>query len=127
MSVQEEILRLGVDLISWHRIERFLAEHSFESLKRILAPSEQQVFQQSAHPAQSLARFFTAKEAAFKAEGGFWMDESDFRRIEILIKNDWEFTAHLHESEVFDDIKLEGRFFETPNGLGARVNELDLA
>lgn len=115
MPSNREIAGIGIDLVSWKRIERLIREHSLESLKRILAPSEQTAFQNASHPAEFLARCFTAKEAFFKARGGSWMGEENFREMEVVMKGRERFSVHSN------GVRTEGRFFKSPDGIGAQV------
>ena len=115
MPFGREIVGVGIDLVSWDRIERFLAEHSAGSLHRLLAPSEQKAFQDAPQPAAFFARCFAAKEAYFKARGDSWMGgENGFGQIEIVMNGKYEFG-------IASDFQAEGKFFESPNGIGARV------
>ena len=116
------LIGIGVDVVSWDRLEKLLARHSSDSLKRLLAPSEQTVFQNSSDSLRCFARFFAAKEAYFKASGGSGMGEEGFRQIEVL------FGEGGHEFRVLSDVFdpgghfwAEGEFFEMPEGMGAKV------
>ncbi len=80
------ILGIGTDLVEVARCRRVLERHPRRFVARILTPSEQALFRQSARPERYLAKRFAAKEAAAKALGtGFaagvgWQDlwvESD--------------------------------------------------
>ena len=113
------LVGVGVDLISWKRVERFLAEHSRDRLKRILTPSEEASFQKNPYPAQFFARSFTAKEAYFKALEGSGMSEEFFRNLEIREEGKDRFFIRRRGS--LPAPSAEGQFFETPDGLGARV------
>ena len=114
-----KIVGVGVDLISWKRIERFLAEHSFEDLKRVLTPSEQAEFQKAPSRTQFFARSFTAKEAYFKALEGRGMGTETFREMETRIESEDRFRISKPDSD--ETLPGEGSFFPTPDGLGARV------
>lgn len=115
MQSASELTGVGVDLISWSRAERFLTEHSFGFLKRLLTPAEQAAYQKASSPLHFFARCFTAKEAYFKACGGSGMGEEGFRNIETSIGKDNRFRI------LRDDARAEGNFFETSDGLGAGV------
>lgn len=110
-----ELIGIGVDIISWDRIERFLACHSFEFVKRLLKPSEQAAFLNAHAPARFFARCFVAKEAYFKARAGKWMGEAGFRGIETLMEDEDQFRI------ISNDSRTEGRFFETSEGITAEV------
>lgn len=110
----EQIVGIGIDLVSWDRIKRFLADHPFESLSRLLTSSEQEIFRKVSCPTEFFARLFAAKEAFFKARNGGWMGESVFRQIEVVMEEKRRFRIRC-------DVRTEGRFFETPDGIGAQV------
>lgn len=119
MHSDARIVGVGVDLISWKRIERFLSDHSFDFLKRILTPSEQAGFQKTPSPVQFFARSFTAKEAYFKALEGRGMGSETFHEMETRMEGDDRFRISKPDSEAA--LPGEGDFFPTPDGLGARV------
>ena len=121
MQLGSEIVGIGIDLISWNRIERFLASHSFKYTKRLLTPSEQKTFRKTQSPAQFLARVFVAKEAYFKARGAKWMGEDGFRKIETLIQDEARFSVTSPPLESGATFQTEGRFFPSPDGIGAEV------
>ena len=114
MRPGEELVGIGVDSVSWGRIERFLNDHS-PVVERLLSPSEKKSFHTASDPLPLFARFFVAKEAYFKACNGFWLGpEAGFREIEISFEDASRF-------RVACDFQAEGEFFKTPNGIGARV------
>lgn len=114
MSVGLEIVGVGIDLVSRNRIRRLLHDHPTESFSRLLTSSEQSVFLNSIDPAKFFARHFAAKEAYFKARGGHLLTESDFGEIEVVEESEGKF-------HIGGNFENEGIFFETPDGLGARV------
>lgn len=114
MRPSRKLSGIGIDSISWGRIERFLGQHSFPFIRRLLVPSEQEIFQKTSEPLQFFARTFAAKEAYFKARGGSWMGEAEFRGIEVVMEEGEKF--HIRDEQV-----NEGTFFELPNGIAARV------
>lgn len=128
MSLCSEIAGIGIDIISRPRIERFLNEHFSTDLSRLLSPLEFHSLQKGPDRNQLFARYFTAKEAYFKACSGVWMEREEFRKIEVQLEANGEF-------RIAGDPGARGRFFETPDGLGAEVivwkgdagRELDLA
>ena len=119
MHSAAKIVGVGVDLISWKRIERFLAEHSPESLQRVLTPSEQDEFQKVPSRIQFFARSFTAKEAYFKALEGKGMGAETFHEMETRMEGEDRFRISKPDSG--ETPSGEGSFFPTPDGLGARV------
>ena len=114
MSSRKKLIGVGIDSVSWGRLERFLTQHSSQFIKRLLSSFEQKIFLQSKNPLQFFARCFAAKEAYFKARGGIWMDELGFRGIEMIEEKNNRF-------KIRTDSGAEGNFFPVPGGLGARV------
>ena len=115
MVLGKELIGVGVDQVSWSRLQRFLESHSQEFLARLLSPSEKENFLQAPDPLRTFARYFVAKEAYFKASGGVWMGgASGFAGIEVDCDEEKFF---VHEK----DVETQGKFFETPDGLGARA------
>lgn len=138
MRPGSELIGIGIDLISWSRVERFLAQHSFKLLKRLLTPAEQEAFQKARPPLQFFARCFTAKEAYFKARGANGMGEAGFNQIEILMEGSDRFRAEERSRESRRPTKGQpepkkvsrvsmsrtpafGYFFESPDGIGAQI------
>ena len=115
MSSSQKLIGIGVDSVSWARIERFLSDHSPEFAERILSPSERKSFRSTSRRLRFFTRSLVAKEAYFKASGGFWLGgEAGFREIEIRIKGERFRVRAPHR-------KVDGHFFETPDGMGARA------
>ena len=115
MHFGKELIGVGVDSIAWIRADRFLKDHPPELIGRLLTKAEQNSFRLTSSKLRFFARLVTAKEAFFKASGGFWMGgESGFREIEIVMDGDSAFS-------IPGSFETEGEFFETPNGVGARV------
>ena len=108
------LVGIGIDSVSWARMKRFIKEHSFSYLKRLLTPSEQNQFLKNSNPLPFFARCFAAKEAYFKALGGAWMGEAGFREIEVSLKGKKRF-------RIGGKFRSDGIFFQTQNGVGARV------
>jgi phosphopantetheine--protein transferase-like protein len=119
MPVEGDIFGIGIDVVSWKRIERFLSDYLPESLERILTAAEREAFRQSAHPVESFARFFTAKEAAFKAQSGAPTAEVGFQQIEIVLEGPNRFRVNPERASAPGELKTTGEFFETPEGIGA--------
>lgn len=119
MPLARELLGIGIDLVSRSRIQRFLASHSHKFLRRLFTPSEQIAFGKTSHPVEFFARSFAAKEAYFKARGGTFLREEDFRGTEVVMEGKTEFC--ITKAGVPNPLGGEGRFFETPEGIGAQV------
>jgi len=121
MRSGKELVGIGIDIISWSRIERFLAAHPLKSLKRLLSPSEQKAIRRARSIVQFFGRCFTAKEAYFKACGLNAMGEADLARIETQRKRGNWFRVSSRFFSSGRGLRSEGKFFETPNGIGAQV------
>ena len=115
MPLTRKLVGIGIDSVAWDRMRRFLAAHSFESLKRLLVSSEQKTFQGTPEPLRFFARCFAAKEAYFKASGGSWMEgEAGFLKIEVVMKGKNRFTIR-------NRFQTEGKFFDIQDGIAAQV------
>ena len=122
MRSGNELVGIGIDIVSWSRVERFLAQHSFEFLQRLLTPAEQEAFQRARSPLQFVARCFTANEAYFKAcSGGGIMGEAGFNQIETSMKGKNQFRAVSNSRSPAPRLEGEGNFFESPDGMGAQI------
>ena len=119
MPLARKLLGIGIDLVSRSRIQRFLASHSPKFLRRLFTPSEQVAFGKTSHPIEFFSRSFAAKEAYFKARRGTFLREEDFRETEVVMEGEKEFS--IERAGVPDPLRGEGRFFETPEGIGAQV------
>ncbi len=107
------LVGIGIDTISWNRAKRFLQEHPFSSVQRLLTPLEQNQFKKTPSPLNFFARSLAAKEAYFKALGGAWMGEAGFRAIEVKMEED--------RFQVPGRYATEGTFSETEKGVIARI------
>ena len=115
MHFGKEIIGVGVDSIAWTRVDRFLKDHPPEFTDRLFTKAEQNSFRLTSSKRRFFARSVAAKEAFFKASGGFWMGgEAGFREIEIAMDGDSAF-------HIPGPFETKGEFFETPEGVGARV------
>lgn len=125
MPLARKLFGIGIDLVSWSRIERFLASHSQKFLDRLLAPAERILFQKSSNAIEFFGRSFAAKEAYFKASAGIALSEADFGEIEIVMKDQLRFLVSTSSPQPSppggEREKGEGEFFETLDGVGAKV------
>jgi holo-[acyl-carrier protein] synthase len=76
------IIGIGLDLIETARIEKSIKSDAF--VRRIFTEQEVAYCTGKAHPAQSFAARFAAKEAFFKALGTGWRLGMGFNEIETL-------------------------------------------
>lgn len=118
MPVRKKLLGIGIDLVSWDQIRDFLKRHRKSAVERLLNPSEKISYKKTSRPLEFFARCFSAKEAYFKTRNNFWMAEEDFRRVRLLEegRNRFRMTDASRRN-----LHIEGRFFKTPTGVGARV------
>jgi len=112
---------IGIDWISWKRLERFLAEHPFEFLKRVLSSPEQTAFRKARSPLRYFGRSFAAKEAYFKAAELSGMGEEVLCQFEARPLGRNRFHIRTTPESRFKIPPAEGRFFESREGIGAAL------
>ena len=78
------ILGLGIDTVEVSRSERLWQRSGERFLARVFTPAEAAYCVARAHPAESLAARFAAKEAALKCLRTGWAEGLGFRQIEIV-------------------------------------------
>lgn len=110
---------VGIDFVSWTRIKSLLEHHAPASWDRVLTPLESEKLRQAPDPVRFFARCFTAKEAYLKARGDASVGPESFSEIEISFQDEDRFRAHSTGNENGEN--REGEFFETPDGIGARL------
>lgn len=115
MASRQVPAAVGIDLISWKRIKMLLEHPSASAAGRVLTSSESAKFKQAPDPVRFFARCFAAKEAALKARGDVLAGPDSFSGIEISFGEGDRFEAR------FGETLQAGEFFETPDGLGARM------
>ena len=77
------IIGLGIDQIEIARVERSWQRYGDRLGRRVFTPQEWRYCLSRAHPAQSMAGRFAAKEAAMKALGLGWPGGIAYRQIEV--------------------------------------------
>ena len=79
------IVAVGVDLVEVERVARLWAEGSERFLARVFTPAERAYCLARAHPAESLAARFAAKEAVMKCLGTGWTGGVGFGQIGVTL------------------------------------------
>ncbi len=109
------LVGIGIDLLSLERARELLSRHGRSFFDRILSPAEKRK-KLTCSPLQ-LARYFTAKEAFFKASNLAWADMDGFSGMWIESINEKHFKMRCK----YSDLRGEGTFFKTGRNLGAKV------
>ncbi len=114
-GLRPELVGIGIDLLSLNRAHDLLRRHGRSFLDRILASSEK--IQKPVCSALQLARYFTAKEAFFKASGLPWNDVKGFSGMWIEKIRGKKFEMGCVDS----GLKGSGEFFKRGDIWGAKV------
>lgn len=77
------IVAIGVDAVAIARIERLWQQSPERFPQRVFTADEAAYCRSRAHPAESFAARFCAKEAVMKCLGTGWADGMAFRQIEV--------------------------------------------
>jgi len=77
------IVSVGVDAIEIERIRRLLERSRGRFERRVYTDLEAAYCRDRAHPAESFAARFAAKEAVMKCLGTGWASGTGFRQIEV--------------------------------------------
>ena len=78
------IFGVGIDIVQIGRIERSLAKHGDQFIKKILHPNERALIHTMKNKARYLAKRFAAKEAFAKALGTGIVEGVTLPRIEVI-------------------------------------------
>ena len=111
----KRLVGIGIDLLSLDRARDLLKRHGRSFFDRILSPQEKH--KKLAVSAIQLARYFTAKEAFFKATNLAWTDLKGFTGMWIENIQGSRFEMGCFDSK----IKGYGQFFKKGDVLGAKV------
>ena len=76
---------LGVDVMALSRAGKFLKGNRAKTLQRLLTPSERKQIGRKKLTPLLFSKFFTAKEAFFKALGASWMGLAGFRSLDVRL------------------------------------------
>lgn len=100
---------LGVDIIALSRARQFLREHRAKALLRLLTKSEKKQMGRKRLTPLLFSKYFTAKEAFFKATGGSWMGLEGFRSIDVKFLREGQFQV--------ESLSSRGRKLKVPGSL----------
>lgn len=106
---------IGIDLLALDRARDLLKRHGSSFLKRILSPIE--IKRKPSYTALQLAKYFTAKEAFFKASDLNWTDLRGFSGMWISRMRGNQFEMACSDPS----IQGVGTFFKRGNIWGAKV------
>ncbi len=109
------IAGVGIDSLPLARLRRALARSGDRFLRRVFTPAELAYCRSRAHPEQSLAARFCAKEAVMKCLATGWAQGIGFAEIEV-VRNDQGAVA----------VQLVGRAAELAHQRGIRRWHLSL-
>lgn len=109
------IAGVGIDSLPLARLRRALARSGDRFLRRVFTPAELDYCRSRAHPEQSLAARFCAKEAVMKCLATGWAQGIGFAEIEV-VRNDQGAVA----------VQLVGRAAELAHQRGIRRWHLSL-
>ena len=115
-------LPLGIDIVEVKKAKSFYAAHG-HNLASLFFPDEVRRIRRSKAPHETLALFFAAKEAVFKAMGREWMGREGFKKIHIFPGKSRTFGIRL-ESDFKDrfSLRLRGVFLKNRHYRVALVN-----
>ena len=110
------IVGTGVDIVEIDRMAGILERHGERFCSRVFTPTEIEYCRSSAHPAESFAARFAAKEAALKALGVGWQRGTRF--TDVHVSNDDLGAPH---------IELHGRAREISRELGVQKMHITIS
>ena len=111
---------VGVDLVQLSRAKKFLKQNGAESVLRLFSKSEIIALRGKRITPQVFAKFFSAKEAFFKASGGSWMGIEGFSNIEVKWLPRDRFKVQSFAGKEIQG-KAEGNFLRGRGWVGARL------
>jgi holo-[acyl-carrier protein] synthase len=110
------VLGVGIDIIEVERVQGIIERHGDRFLDRVYRPAEIAYCRKAAHPYQSFATRFAAKEAVLKALGVGWQKGARF--LDVVVSNN-DLGA--------PSIELAGRSLEISRRLGVRQMFISLS
>ena len=111
---------VGIDLMRLSRAQEFLKQNGLPSVMRLFSKSETAALRGKRLTPQLFARFFSAKEAFFKAVGGAWMGLEGFSEIEVERLPRDRFRVRSFAGKKVRG-KAEGNFLQGRGWIGARL------
>ena len=120
MKSSRELKGVGVDLMRLSRARRFLKQSRNQSVMRLFSKSEIAALRGKRLTPHLFAKFFSAKEAFFKAGGGAWMGMEGFADIEVKCLPRDRFQVRAFAGKPVQG-KAEGNFLRGRGCIGARL------
>ena len=111
---------VGVDLVQLSRARKFLKQNKVPSVLRLFSKSEITALRGKRLTPLVFAKFFSAKEAFFKASGGSWMGLEGFSNIEVQCLSSHRFKVRSFEGKEIQG-RAEGNFLRGRGWVGARL------
>ena len=102
------------------RARKFLKRNGVKSVLRLFAKSEIAALRGKRITPKTFAKFFSAKEAFFKASGGSWMGMEGFANIEVKCLSRNRFKVHSYAGKEIQG-RAEGDFLRGQGWIGARL------
>lgn len=90
------IVAVGIDAVEIDRIEQLLARDGSRFVQRVFTAAESAYCEAVAHPAQSFAARFAAKEAVLKCLRTGWSGGTGFHEVEVVRAADGSVSVQLH-------------------------------
>ncbi len=120
MKSRRGLKGVGVDLMRISRAREFLRQNKTDSVLRLFSKAEISALRGKRLTPDLFAKFFSAKEAFFKANGGAWMGLEGFSDIEVRCMAGGRFKVHSFAGKEIKG-KAEGNFFRGRGWVGARL------
>ena len=120
MKSSRELKGVGVDLMRLSRARQFLKQNGVQSVTRLFSKSEIAALRGKRLTPRTFAKFFSAKEAFFKAGGGSWMGMEGFSGIEVKCLPRDRFKVRSFAGKRVQG-KAEGNFLRGRGWIGARL------
>ena len=118
-SSPRELKGVGVDLVQLSRAEKFLKQNRSPSVMRLFSKPEIAALRGKKLTPRIFAKFFSAKEAFFKASGGAWMGIEGFSNIDVKCLSRDRFKVRSFAGKKMK--AAEGNFFRGRGWVGARL------
>ena len=120
MKPVRELKGVGIDLMRLSRARQFLKRSGSKSVLRLFSKSEIAALRGKRLTAGTFAKFFSAKEAFFKAGGASWMGMEGFSEIEVKCLSRDRFEVHSFAGKRVRG-NAEGNFLRGRGWIGARL------
>ena len=120
MKTARGIKGVGVDLMRLSLARKLLKQNDTPSILRLFSKSEIAALRGKRLTPLVFAKFFSAKEAFFKATGGSWMGMEGFSNIEVKCLSSGRFKVRSFEGKEIQG-RAEGNFLRGRGWIGARL------